>query len=900
MEKAENGASQPALSIDVNENEETSKLYSVLPDCKTDTPPCLLKVNINQALAEDNRKSAQTGKGYVCVVNRRNVNVDAAVLPSMCGGAGDRKMLDFVTDCLPSGIKDNCVISELCSDATLNGFTESSGELMVGSKTGGGGREGTPSCSASVTAGRQEMNGMLLLDGISLGAGDTDPTSDNLDGGHSKCETELQCVAVPSFACDVVHQQNCSCTATPSATVKLSNGGVNYVQQDANSSESDSVPQTVDQPTFVCKIPNSSDKEEKAANGGLLLVNTAAENVHFCTVETDTLASNPHIENVTLSTTSSEGVSEESSCDREDSEPYKNTYTTLVNEGNVSDRVSLEPSASNSSTSPSFPEDSKRYRLETESCSNEEQCKDVSCRPQTLRTHPNSTVSLSCDSTPLSPDDGEMFGADGQHDLRFMDVSLSSRNTFEASRRQSAPDNIPDGVNVDSDSTDQGIKPKKHGISDFFGRSLFSRKSKDPKPPSQSVPGWKLFGKVPLRENPPKDSRTIQQQDSNPSNLTSVSTPNLLSAGEYEARTGKAPTPPSQAQTGRRKNLEFEPLSTTALILEDRPANLPAKSAEEAQRHRQEYDEMVAEAKKREMKEAQRKKKQMKERFKQEEIIANAMVIWNNEILPNWESMRNTRRVRDLWWQGLPPSVRGKVWSLAIGNELNITHELYEIFLSRAKERWRSLSETSLEAEAEESGASLADRESSLDLIKLDISRTFPSLFIFQKGGPYHDLLHSVLGAYTCYRPDVGYVQGMSFIAAVLILNLEEADAFIAFANLLNKPCQMAFFRVDHDLMLKYFAAFEVFFEENLPRLFNHFQSLGILRLYEEVLLQMDFIHIAQFLTRLPEDMACERLFSCIAAVQMVSSNKKWAQVFSALMKDNKDMDKNNSPALKS
>lgn len=44
-------------------------------------------------------------------------------------------------------------------------------------------------------------------------------------------------------------------------------------------------------------------------------------------------------------------------------------------------------------------------------------------------------------------------------------------------------------------------------------------------------------------------------------------------------------------------------------------------------------------------------------------------------------------------------------------------------------------------------------------------------------------------------------VQGMSFIAAVLILNLDTADAFIAFANLLNKPCQMAFFRVDHSLV---------------------------------------------------------------------------------------------------
>lgn len=99
-------------------------------------------------------------------------------------------------------------------------------------------------------------------------------------------------------------------------------------------------------------------------------------------------------------------------------------------------------------------------------------------------------------------------------------------------------------------------------------------------------------------------------------------------------------------------------------------------------------------------------------------------------------------------------------------------------------------------------------------------------------------------------------VQGMSFIAAVLILNLEEAEAFITFANLLNKPCQMAFFRVDHELvcffapqsgyvpraprllplsllfprrqMLKYFAAFEVFFEENLPRLFSHFQTNGL------------------------------------------------------------------------
>ncbi|XP_036192440.1 TBC1 domain family member 12 isoform X1 [Myotis myotis] len=526
-------------------------------------------------------------------------------------------------------------------------------------------------------------------------------------------------------------------------------------------------------------------------------------------------------------------------------------------------------------------------------------------------------------ASPAAPAERTRGGAGAEPRFGFSDVHLNSRNTFEVSRRQSARDHLPPA----SSAAEQGPAGtsararRSGGFADFFARNLFSKRTKELKSVVHSAPGWKLFGKVPPRENLQKTSKIIQQ--------------------EYEARTGRACKPPPQSS--RRKNFEFEPLSTTALILEDRPSNLPAKSVEEALRHRQEYDEMVAEAKKREIKEAHKRKKIMKERFKQEENIANAMVIWINEILPNWEVMRSTRRVRELWWQGLPPSVRGKVWSLAVGNELNITPELYEIFLSRAKERCKSLSETSSENDTE--GVSIADREASLELIKLDISRTFPSLYIFQKGGPYHDVLHSILGAYTCYRPDVGYVQGMSFIAAVLILNLEEADAFIAFANLLNKPCQLAFFRVDHSMMLKYFATFEVFFEENLSKLFLHFKSysltpdiylidwiftlyskslpldlacrvwdvfcrdgeeflfrtgLGILRLYEDILLQMDFIHIAQFLTKLPEDITSEKLFSCIAAIQMQNSTKKWPQVFASVMKDIKEGDKNNSPTLKS
>ncbi|MCI4376983.1 hypothetical protein PGIGA_G00198020 [Pangasianodon gigas] len=525
---------------------------------------------------------------------------------------------------------------------------------------------------------------------------------------------------------------------------------------------------------------------------------------------------------------------------------------------------------------------------------------------------------------------------------------------------------------------DEVAAKKESPIVNFFNRSLFSKKVRDAGDPNaHSEPSWRLFGRNSLRQT----QRVLKENE----------------------KAGGSASPRQSV----RKHLEFEPLSTTALILEHRPANLPAKPAEEAQKHKQQYEEMVAQAKKRELKEAQKKRRQLEERVRLEESIGNAALTWSQEILPNWHNVRSSKRVRDLWWQGIPPSVRGRVWSLAIGNELNITHgenlpakpaeeaqkhkqqyeemvaqakkrelkeaqkkrrqleervrleesignaaltwsqeilpnwhnvrsskrvrdlwwqgippsvrgrvwslaignelnithELYDICLARAKEKWSAApsSITTTENDTGDAGSSQADREASLELIKLDISRTFPSLCIFQKGGPYHDVLHSILGAYTCYRPDVGY-------------------------------------------MLTYFAAFEVFFEENLPKLFAHFKSnnltpdiylidwiftlyskslpldiacrvwdvfcrdgeeflfrtaLGILRFYGDVLTHMDFIHMAQFLTRLPEQISTHTqshtLFSCISSINMSCRNRTWTQVLQALQKETE----HSSPVLK-
>lgn len=486
-----------------------------------------------------------------------------------------------------------------------------------------------------------------------------------------------------------------------------------------------------------------------------------------------------------------------------------------------------------------------------------------------------------CDGTGLCIDTG-----DGE----FMEINLHSRNSFERKKNPSQ----------DSGFEDRGSKSKKKGLSEFLARNLFSRKAKEGEDDAEQ--GWKLFGRIPPKQAPDKDPQQITQEFQH--KIRSITTPKNSKKGDIEV------------------------MSTTALILENRPQNLPTKDPEEAEKHRQQYEAMVEAAKKKELKELKMKKKQKQQQLKHEDQVVSAAKRWTDEILPNWEIMKSQKKTRDLWWHGIPTNVRGRVWQLAFGNDLNVTKELYEICVSRAEDRIRQTIEMSeFYGNSETSSEPPSSKESSVELIKLDVSRTFPQLCIFQKGGPYYDLLHSLLGAYACYRPDVGYVQGMSFIAAVLLLNMDVADAFICFANLLNRPCQVAFFRVDESLMKLYFQTYEEFFNENMPGLYSHFKknnvssdlyitdwifalfskslpldvacrvwdvfcrdgeeflfrtSLGILKMHEDLLVHMDFCHMVQLLTKLPDDLSGETLFKNIETIRMTIDKKRFTQVLAS------------------
>jgi TBC1 domain family member 14 len=119
-------------------------------------------------------------------------------------------------------------------------------------------------------------------------------------------------------------------------------------------------------------------------------------------------------------------------------------------------------------------------------------------------------------------------------------------------------------------------------------------------------------------------------------------------------------------------------------------------------------------------------------------------------------------------------------------------------------------------------------RMKTVELIPTDLPRTFPALAFYQPGGPSHDTLKETLEAFAQYRPDIGYVQGMSYLAAILLLYLDPFPAFCGLCNLLNRPCQLAFYRLEARVISRYTHVFRTLLRENLPDVSDHLNGIGM------------------------------------------------------------------------
>jgi hypothetical protein len=134
------------------------------------------------------------------------------------------------------------------------------------------------------------------------------------------------------------------------------------------------------------------------------------------------------------------------------------------------------------------------------------------------------------------------------------------------------------------------------------------------------------------------------------------------------------------------------------------------------------------------------------------------------KMVKNWDRYKTKAKLRSRILKGIPDCVRGEAWK-AITKCL----ELRGAHPGKYKECMNGTTEMD-------------------DQITRDINRTFPHHVLFQdKGGFGQVALYNVLKAYAVYNPAVGYCQGMGFITGLLLMYMEEEDAFWVLVQLCDK-----------------------------------------------------------------------------------------------------------------
>lgn len=150
-------------------------------------------------------------------------------------------------------------------------------------------------------------------------------------------------------------------------------------------------------------------------------------------------------------------------------------------------------------------------------------------------------------------------------------------------------------------------------------------------------------------------------------------------------------------------------------------------------------------------------------------------------------------------------------------NQLKITEKLYKVLIDRAKL-------------CQENADKDTHFKKYLKVIDEDLNRTYSELGVFRFGSKLYQPLKNVLMAFVLLRPDLGYVQGMSYVAGSLLLHFgSELETFVSFANIMGREeLLFNFYSFDMDKVNVTFHVFMRLMKEKLPNLHEKFVETGI------------------------------------------------------------------------
>ncbi|XP_056311513.1 USP6 N-terminal-like protein isoform X1 [Danio aesculapii] len=191
---------------------------------------------------------------------------------------------------------------------------------------------------------------------------------------------------------------------------------------------------------------------------------------------------------------------------------------------------------------------------------------------------------------------------------------------------------------------------------------------------------------------------------------------------------------------------------------------------------------------------------------KQKQLEVERTTKWL-KMLKSWEKYKNSDKLVRRIYKGIPLQLRGQVWCLLL--DIPKIKEEKKDFYEKLKIRARGLSPD-------------------VRQIDLDVNRTYRNhiMFMHRYDVKQQDLFH-VLTAYSVYNTEVGYCQGMSQITALLLIYMNEEDAFWALVKLLSgqRHTMHGFFVPGFPKLMRFQEHHDRILQKMMPKLKQHLDN---------------------------------------------------------------------------